>query len=80
MRYEELENSVIKWTEWASKTEESYDIALFKVWIQMELFIRDIFIDYCLGNASEKGFTPALKIAFVDEILNFRTLKIHLNL
>jgi len=61
-------NAITTWTEWASKDENKrYDIALLKIWIQFEKFIAELFVTYATGNQSEEGFTPTLKLRFVDE-------------
>ena len=61
-------NSIEIWTNWASKPENRrYDIALFKVWIQFEKFMAELFVTYATGNASEAGFSPNLKLRFTDE-------------
>ncbi len=61
-------NSITTWTEWAGKPENNrYDIALLKIWIQFEKFIGDLFVTYSTGQQSEKGFSPNLKLRFVDE-------------
>lgn len=61
-------NSIETWTAWASKPENHrYDIALFKVWIQFERFMSELFVAYATGNTSEAGFSPNLKLHFIDE-------------
>ena len=61
-------NAITLWTDWANKPENKrYDIALFKIWIQFEKFMADLFINYATGNSSEVGFKPSLKLCFSDE-------------
>lgn len=70
MLIKELEEQIKDWTSWANQT-NSYDIALFKIWISFERFLGDSFVSYCLGMPSESGFIPKLKVEFKDEeILN----------
>lgn len=60
--------SINEWTDWASQDSvQRYDIALFKIWIQFELFVGDLFVTYSTGQKSEKGYAPKLKIKFQDE-------------
>jgi hypothetical protein len=56
-----------EWSEWASRNENRFDVALFKIWIRMELFLRDIFISYCINTSSERGYLPQTKIRFQNE-------------
>ena len=60
--------NISNWSAWACKPDvQRYDVALLKIWIQFERFLGDLFISYALGNASEKGYSPKLKIRFQDE-------------
>lgn len=60
--------SVQFWSQWASERGDSrYDFALFKIWIQFERFLSDLFVSYSLGRGSEYSYNPALKISFLDE-------------
>ena len=64
----EVKQAIMDWTEWASKADvQRYDIALFKIWIQFERFLGDLFVKYATGNPSEMGYLPPLKIKFQDE-------------
>lgn len=64
----EFRESTTKWTEWASSHDSSgYDIALFKIYIQFEKFIGELFVNYIIGNSSESGYKPELKIQFENE-------------
>lgn len=59
---------VNQWQNWlAQATQPQYDIALFKIWIQMEVFCADIFIDYCLGIPSENNYTAPRLVSFQSE-------------
>lgn len=61
-------NSINEWTKWVSKPENCrYDIALFKIWIQFEKFIGNLFVAYSTGQPSEYGFVPDLKLRFESE-------------
>lgn len=63
----DVNKAISYWTEWASKPDvQRYDIALFKIWIQFERFIGELFVTYATGNSSEKGYSPELKIKFQD--------------
>lgn len=54
-------NAITLWTDWANKPENKrYDIALFKIWIQFEKFMADLFINYATGNSSEVGFKGSI--------------------
>lgn len=57
-----------KWINWvASNPSQDYDIALFKIWIQFEKFVSEIFFDYCLAIPSETGYCPSRKITFTSK-------------
>lgn len=61
-------SAITEWTEWANKADSGrYDIALLKVWIQFEKFMSDLFVQYATGGSSEEGFSPTLKLSFMDE-------------
>ncbi len=61
-------NTVEQWTNWAQQSPNGrYDVALFKIWIQFEKFLSELFIKYAIGNPSETGFVPNLKLHFRDE-------------
>lgn len=61
-------DSIVEWTEWAQKDEnQRFDIALFKVWINFEKFISELFVNYAIGRESETGYKPILKLQFQDE-------------
>lgn len=63
-----IENEIMFWKEWASQNKNSrYDIALFKIWIQFERFIGELFIKYSIGEKSEEGYSPQLKLDFSSE-------------
>ncbi len=64
----DIENSIQIWTDWArNSSTPRYDIALFKIWIQFEKFLSDLFVLYAIGGESEAGFSPGQKLAFSDE-------------
>lgn len=61
-------NTVEQWTNWARQSPDGrFDVALFKIWIQFEKFLAELFINYAIGNPSETGFVPNLKLHFRDE-------------
>lgn len=63
-----MNKAISYWTEWANKPNvQRYDIALFKIWIQFELFIGELFFTYSTGGTSEEGYSPELKLRFQDE-------------
>ena len=68
MTTNDIKETINIWNEWANKPEvKRYDIALFKIWIQFEQFLAELFVAYATGNPSEKNFYPNLKICFNDE-------------
>lgn len=68
MTSSDISAAITKWTQWASTTNnQHYDIALLKIWIQFEKFVGKLFVSYAIGEASETGYLPALKIKFCDE-------------
>lgn len=65
---DDVKQTIYIWTKWAATDgAKRYDIALFKILIQFEKFLGDLFITYATGNASESGYTPQLKLRFIDE-------------
>lgn len=68
MTANDISIAVEQWTNWASQSPDGrYDVALFKIWIQFEKFLAELFIKYATGIPSETGFTPNLKLRFIDE-------------
>lgn len=64
----EVKQAITDWTTWAASPGiERYDIALLKIWIQLEKFLGDLFVIYSIGNPSETGYKPKLKIKFLSE-------------
>lgn len=72
MTVEDINRSIEYWTNWAaSDSNKRYDVALMKIWVQFEKFISEIFVNYCLGIPSEKGYLPERSIEFkTDTQLN----------
>ena len=68
MKSNDVMTAIEEWTAWASEPENNcYDVALLKIWISFEHFLGDLFMNYAIGNASETGYYPKLKIKFQDE-------------
>ncbi|MBR4696748.1 MAG: hypothetical protein IKO94_11785 [Selenomonadaceae bacterium] len=68
MKSNDVMAAIEEWTAWASKPETNcYDVALLKIWISFEHFLGELFVNYAIGNASETGYHPKLKIQFQDE-------------
>lgn len=71
MNNEILINEIEFWDDQISKLngEESviYEIAFFKIFVKLELFLGDLFIHYSTGKMSEVGYIPARKLDFQDE-------------
>lgn len=69
MTSQDIYDSISEWTTWAQKPENNrYDIALFKIWIQFEKFISELFVLYATGKESETGYKPSLKLQFQDDV------------
>ena len=63
----ELINSVVYWNEWlAGSKKRHYDIAIFKIWIQFERTLGELFETYLLGNRSIKNYCPNRRLDFSD--------------
>lgn len=61
-------NSISTWTNWAANPNvQQYDIAIFKIWIQFEKYLGDLFVKYATGEESADGFAPSLNIRFASE-------------
>lgn len=72
MLLSEFNSKITYWNEWAARDNcGQFDIALFKIWIQFEMFCSELFANYCLGISSETGYQPPLNINFhSEELLN----------
>lgn len=44
-----------------------YELAFFKIFVKFEIFLTQLFIHYCIGQPSNKGYTPNRKLKFSDE-------------
>ena len=65
---EDINSSIDYWTNWASiDSNQRYDVALMKIWVQFEKYVASVFVDYCLGRPSENGYLPERKIEFQTE-------------
>ena len=68
MHSEEVKDTINSWTKWAQENNNSnYDIAILKIWIKFERYLGDVFLNYSIGNPSEEGYFPKLKLCFKDE-------------
>lgn len=68
MTLNEINQTIQNWSDWATTpTNKSYDIALFKIWINFEKFISELFVQYAIGNPSEAGHKPNLLLQFNSE-------------
>lgn len=56
---------------WKSKISPSnpeiLELAFFKIFIQFEKFVSDIFISYSVGNNSSENYCPNRKLSFLNE-------------
>jgi hypothetical protein len=62
----DLSSSIVYWEGQISNSFEHYDLAFFKIYIKLELFIIELFKEYSLGNSSSSGYTPERKLSFQD--------------
>lgn len=69
MHSDDIRKTIDDWTKWAveSNNSENYDIAIFKIWIKFEKYLSYVFLNYSLGGASEKNYSPKLKLCFINE-------------
>ena len=68
MTSKEVMLAITEWSSWASQPEvKRYDIALLKIWIQLERFLSDLFLQYATGKTSERGYVPNLILKFISE-------------
>lgn len=53
----------------ALKGKESviYEIALFKIFVKLEVFLSELFVYYSTGNEGNNGYVPMRKLNFEDE-------------
>lgn len=68
MHSKEVKDTIDYWTTWAKENgSKNYDIAILKIWIKFERYLGDVFLNYSIGNKSETGYSPRLKLCFKDE-------------
>lgn len=68
MQGKEILDTIKFWTTWAQENNVSnYDIAILKIWIKFEKYLGEVFLKYSIGQPSELGYKPRLKISFADE-------------
>lgn len=44
-----------------------YEASFFKIYVKFEVYIANIFEEYCVGTESSKGYCPQRKLAFLDK-------------
>lgn len=44
-----------------------YEVSFFKIYVKFEVYLSDIFENYCVGIASDQGYCPQRKLAFADK-------------
>ena len=44
-----------------------YEIAFFKIFVKLEVFLSNLFVYYSTGNESDRGYKPSRKLEFEDE-------------
>lgn len=68
MLSKDVKDAINYWTKWAQDNNNSnYDIAILKIWIKFERYLGDVFLNYSIGQPSETGYSPRLKLCFKDE-------------
>lgn len=61
-------SQVDDWSNWARQTNPpQYDVALLKIWIQFERFLSKSFLTFAIGEKSDQGYAPDLKLKFENE-------------
>jgi ribosomal protein S18 len=65
------QNLLEKISEWSIELKNNNNkhihFAFLEIFIEFENFLMNSFIEYSLGNSSEKGFFPSLRINFSDK-------------
>lgn len=67
MHSNEVKYAIEYWTNWAKENDGNYDIAILKIWIKFERYLGEVFLNYSIGNSSETGYSPRLKLCFSDQ-------------
>lgn len=44
-----------------------YEASFFKIYVKFEVYLANIFEEYCVGNESGKWYCPQRKLAFLDK-------------
>ena len=44
-----------------------YEASFFKIYVKFEVYLSNMFEEYCVGNASGKGYRPERKLEFLDK-------------
>ena len=67
---DDLYNEIAYWVDLISKDSEKnyrlYELAFFKIFVKFELFLKDLFQLYCIGETISKNYLPERKLAFED--------------
>lgn len=67
------------WNEWVGKPDNKhYDLALFKIWIQFEKVLSQLFELYILGDSSLAGYSPQRRLQFSD-LTQYRGISMRAN-
>lgn len=44
-----------------------YEASFFKIFVKFEVYLTNVFENYCIGSASGKGYCPQRKLVFEDK-------------
>lgn len=44
-----------------------YEASFFKIYVKFEVYLSNIFENYCIGMQSSKGYCPERKLTFIDK-------------
>lgn len=44
-----------------------YEASFFKIYVKFEVYLANVFEEYCVGIESSKGYCPQRKLAFADK-------------
>lgn len=44
-----------------------YEACFFKIYVKFEVYLSDVFENYCIGKESGKGYCPQRKLEFTDK-------------
>lgn len=77
MENKELIDFIKKYNELLKESNNDllYEVVFIKIYVKFEKFLSNMFVKYCIGQASSTGYIPKRKLEFIDEQHLYNILK-----